>query len=160
MIRRADRLDINTLAAFNIAMALETEGKQLNPEVITRGVGRLMERPEQGFYLIAEKGAQICGSLMITYEWTDWRDGLFWWIQSVYVVPEFRRKGLFRALYEHVLKSATNDPDVRGIRLYVEQANLGAQKTYMAMGMTGTHYRLFEMEFNRSGERMNNETVS
>ncbi len=145
-IRKANLDDVETLARFNIAMALETEAKILDPATITRGVSRLLENPDFGFYLIAESKGHKCGSLMISYEWTDWRDGLFWWIQSVYVEPQFRRQGLFRELFRYVIAEAAKSNDIRGVRLYVEKDNSGACRTYQSLGMEETHYRLYEME--------------
>ncbi len=147
IIRKANLDDVETIARFNIAMALETEAKILDPATITRGVHRLLENPDLGFYLIAESKGLKCGSLMITYEWTDWRDGLFWWIQSVYVDPLFRRQGLFRELFRYVTTEAVKGKDIRGVRLYVEKDNTGARQTYQSLGMGETHYRLYEMEF-------------
>ncbi|HPQ42471.1 MAG TPA: GNAT family N-acetyltransferase [bacterium] len=146
-VRKAIEDDIDTIAAFNRAMAWETEKKRLDPETITRGVARLMARPALGFYLVAETGGCIGASLMITYEWSDWRDGCFWWIQSVYVVPELRRCGGFSALFNAVTALAREDGDVRGLRLYVDHGNDGAQRTYRALGMNPGHYTLYEMEY-------------
>src|SRR6185503_19691231 len=101
-IRLARPGDARAIAAFNAAMALETEGKRLFAEVIGAGVRALLRRPKAGFYLLAETKAEIAGVLMITTEWSDWRNGAFWWIQSVYVRPEFRRQGVYRRLYRHV----------------------------------------------------------
>ena len=146
-IRKATKNDIETIASFNEAMALETEGKILDPKSIRNGVTRLMDRSDLGFYLVAEHDGVIAGSLMITFEWTDWRDGLFWWIQSVFVLPEHRRSGVFRAMYKAVEDLSGNEPDVRGIRLYVEQENAIAQNTYETMGMNRCHYVMYEKEF-------------
>src|SRR6185436_1569492 len=119
-IRLARPGDTQAIVDFNAAMALETEGKRLFPEVIGAGVRSLLRRPKAGFYLLAEKQAEIAGVLMITTEWSDWRNGAFWWIQSVYVRPEFRRQGVYRRLYQHVKRLAKNDRRVCGFRLYVE----------------------------------------
>lgn len=125
-------------------MAWETEKKQLAEVTIQNGVQRLMEKPEYGFYLIAEDSSAIAGTLMVTTEWSDWRDGLFWWIQSVYVAPEFRRQGVYKAMYKKVQDLASENPDVCGFRLYVEKDNIIAQATYKTLGMTATDYLLFE----------------
>jgi len=143
-IRLARPGDAKAIIAFNSAMALETEGKRLFPEVIGAGVRSLLRRPKAGFYLLAETKAQIIGVLMITKEWSDWRNGAFWWIQSVYVRPEFRRKGVYRRLYRHIQQMARKDPGVCGFRLYVERENRRAQATYRALGMERTRYLVFE----------------
>jgi GNAT superfamily N-acetyltransferase len=140
---------VETLAFFNTSLAWETEGKRLDPETITRGLQNLLRRPELGFYLIAEVEGEVAGALMITTEWSDWRNGLFWWIQSVYVRAEYRRQGVFKLLFEEVKQQARKDEEVCGLRLYVEHTNHTAQRAYSALGMEETGYRLFEIEFNR-----------
>lgn len=144
-IRKAMTSDIETIAQFNINMARETENKVLPREIITQGVATLINKPHLGFYLIAEKEGEIVGSLMVTTEWSDWRNGLFWWIQSVYVVKEFRRQGIYSALYERV-KKLSKAERVCGFRLYVEKENEVAQSTYEKLGMKETHYLLYEEE--------------
>ena len=143
-IRRARPGDAKAIVEFNAAMALETEGKRLFPEVIGAGVRSLLRRPKAGFYLLAETRARIVGVLMITTEWSDWRNGAFWWIQSVYVRPAFRRQGVYRCLYRHVQALANKDRRVCGFRLYVERENRRAQATYRALGMEKTRYLVFE----------------
>jgi len=146
-IRQPDLVDAGHLCDFNCAMARETEARELDRPTVLRGVSRLMQRPELGFYLVAETPAEtpeIAGSLMVTSEWSDWRDGLIWWIQSVYVLPQFRRMGIYRQLYSHVQALADNNPDVCGYRLYVEKDNTIAQTTYKTLGMHETEYLLFE----------------
>ena len=143
-IRLAQAQDAPVLAEFNIAMARETEGKRLLPSVVGAGVRRMLADPALGFYLVAEAGAEVAGALMVTTEWSDWRNGRFWWIQSVYVRPQWRRRGVFGALYRHLAEVAENEPDVCGFRLYVERENANAQATYRALGMEGTDYLLFE----------------
>ena len=143
-MRRAEARDARSLVEFNLAMARETEAKELAPEVLGAGVARFIGRPEYGFYLVAEDAGRLVGSLMVTYEWSDWRDGLFWWIQSVYVLPSHRRRGVYRRLYEHVKRLAAEAPDVRGFRLYVEKENRAAQATYEQLGMSETHYLMYE----------------
>ena len=143
-LRRARAADAQTIADFNAAMALETEHKHLLPEVIGAGVRRMLEQPQAGFYLVAESDAQVIGCLMVTYEWSDWRNGRFWWIQSLYVRPDWRRRGVFRGLYAHLKEMAAADPDVCGFRLYVEKDNTGAQQTYIDLGMELTEYRIME----------------
>ena len=144
MFRLATASDAAVLTEFNAAMALETEGKQLLPEVIGAGVRSLLGRPGAGFYLVAEADEQVVGSLLVTKEWSDWRNGEFWWIQSVYVRPAWRRQGIYKRLYRHVQELAAKDPGVCGFRLYVERENRQAQSTYRALGMTETHYLVFE----------------
>jgi ribosomal protein S18 acetylase RimI-like enzyme len=143
-IRLARPGDAQAIVEFNCAMALETEGKRLFPEVIGAGVRSLLRRRNAGFYLLAETREQIAGVLMITTEWSDWRNGAFWWIQSVYVRPEFRRQGVYRRLYRHVQGLAKKDRGVCGFRLYVERENRRAQATYRALGMAKTRYLVFE----------------
>ena len=142
-IRLATPADAGVLIEFNAAMALETEGKELLPDVIGAGVRSLLGNPAAGFYLLAEEDS-AAGSLMITKEWSDWRNGTFWWIQSVYVRPQFRRQGVYKNLYRHVQELASKDPAVCGFRLYVERANERAQATYSALGMKQTHYLVLE----------------
>jgi ribosomal protein S18 acetylase RimI-like enzyme len=145
-VRAADARDVDSLVEFNLAMARETEAKELAPDTLRAGVAGFIERPQYGFYLVAEaeEGAVVVGSLMITYEWSDWRNGLFWWIQSVYVRPAFRRRGVYKTLYEHVKQLAAETPDVRGFRLYVEKENTVAQDAYTRLGMSETYYKMFE----------------
>ncbi len=150
-VRRANRSDIEILARFNQAMAQESEDKPLDLDRIKAGIDGLLQRPAEGYYLIADDAhGDPAGALMLTFEWSDWRNGRFWWIQSVYVHPEYRRKGVYRALHEHVRNAARTDPESCGLRLYVERDNTGAQATYVEMGMVETHYRLYEEELPRS----------
>ena len=142
--RRAGESDADTIAAFNAAMALETEGKALIPEVIGAGVRRLIGMPSLGFYIVAEHASEVVACLMITNEWSDWRNGLFWWIQSVYVKRGFRRQGVYRRMYEHVRSLAQSDTSVCGFRLYVEKENETAHATYSSLGMKETDYLLYE----------------
>ena len=143
-IRPATLADADVLAAANAAMALETEGKRLLPQVIGAGVRRSLGDASMGFYLVAESAGEFAGCLMVTYEWSDWRCGRFWYIQSVYIPQPWRRRGVFRALYAHLGELAANDPDVCGFRLYVERDNVRAQATYRSLGMTQTDYLLLE----------------
>lgn len=159
-IRPAKPCDVDVLARFNCALAEETEGKQLDPPTVHSGVARLIDRPAAGQYLVAEQVALpdaepdglLIGCLMTTREWSDWRDGAFVWLQSVYVLPEFRRQGVFKSLYLHLQQEAQADPDICGLRLYVEHDNRAAQTTYAELGMTQTRYHLYEVEFGRSRE--------
>ncbi|HEU4441369.1 MAG TPA: N-acetyltransferase [Burkholderiales bacterium] len=143
-VRLATPQDAPVLIEFNAAMALETEQKELLPEVIGAGVRSLLGNPAAGFYVLAEKDDRVLGALMITKEWSDWRNGTFWWIQSVYVRPELRRQGVYKLLYRHVQELAADDPAVCGFRLYVEHENARAQATYRALGMKQTRYLVFE----------------
>jgi ribosomal protein S18 acetylase RimI-like enzyme len=143
-VRLATLHDAPVLVEFNAAMALETEHKELLPDVIGAGVRSLLGNPASGFYVVAEKDDRVAGALMITKEWSDWRNGTFWWIQSVYVRPDLRRQGVYKLLYRHVQKLAANDSAVCGFRLYVERENARAQATYNALGMKKTGYLVFE----------------
>ena len=146
-IRRGEIRDVATLTVFNRAMAAETEDLTLGKEVVRAGGRGLIEHPEYGFYLLAESDtAGVLGSLMVTYEWSDWRDGLIWWLQSVYVCPEARRRGVFRALYRAVRQEAL-DAGARGLRLYVERHNHSARNTYRQLGMSDSDYLLLEALF-------------
>jgi len=143
-IRRAILPDSKALAEFNISMARETEGIELIPRVIRAGVETMIGNPQMGFYLVVEDAGDIQASLMVTTEWSDWRNGLFWWIQSVYVTEAYRRQGLYRELYERVKSLAEAEKHVCGFRLYVEHENLVAQKTYRSLGMIETGYKMYE----------------
>lgn len=143
-IRLAKIEDADTLIGFNRAMALETENKHLAADDVSQGVKKLLSNPDLGFYIVAESDGEIVGALMVTTEWSDWRDGFFWWIQSVYVTLNWRRRGVFTRLYKFVRQLAKGDPSICGFRLYVERDNLAAQKTYEAVGMQKTPYCLFE----------------
>ena len=144
IIRKALLTDAETIADFNSAMALETEGKSLNKEKINAGVANLFNHPEYGFYIVAEAGNRVVGCLLITYEWSDWRNGLIWWIQSVYIHPDFRRQGIYRQMYTFIKNLASFENNVRGFRLYVEKENRIAQNTYRNLGMEETVYNMYE----------------
>ncbi len=144
IIRQALSQDTAELVELNINIARETEAVELIPEVIGAGVKTLIENPKMGFYLVVELDNRIQASLMVTNEWSDWRNGMFWWIQSVYVQPNYRRQGLYRELYERVKELAEQDPSVCGFRLYVERENTRAQKTYQSLGMRETVYKMYE----------------
>lgn len=143
MIRLAERRDISAVAEWNAAMAWETEQKRLDPQVLLRGVTAVLDEPRRGFYLVAERDGKAVGCLLVTYEWSDWRDGDFWWIQSVYVAPEARRGGVFRGMYSDVAQRAKQAGAV-GLRLYVETENARAQQTYRELGMEQCHYFMYE----------------
>ena len=147
LIRIGELRDLDVLVEFNRALVCESEGKELPLDVVSAGVETLLNRTNLGFYLLAEKNGKVAGSLMITTEWSDWRNGLYWWIQSVYVRPEFRRQGIYRKLYDFVKQKAKNEQDglrVCGFKLYVERQNTVAQKTYKALGMKESYYLLYE----------------
>jgi ribosomal protein S18 acetylase RimI-like enzyme len=146
-VRRATSDDIDDLVAFNAAMARETESKELPFETLASGVRSLILDNRKGFYLVADVDGKAVGALMVTFEWSDWRDGQFWWLQSVYVRPAYRRQGVFRSLYQHLENMARDQDDVCGLRLYVEKANDIAQATYNTMGMDETGYVVYGVEF-------------
>lgn len=143
-IRIAEKQDAPALVEFNQAMALETEGKKLNSGVLQKGVEAIFEDEKKGFYVVAETGGKIVGGLMITFEWSDWRNAWFWWIQSVYILPEYRGRSIYRLLYEYVKEKANESKNVCGFRLYVEKENEKAQKVYEKLGMESSHYLMYE----------------
>ncbi len=147
IIRPANKGDIPAIVRFNSAMALETEDKQIDQIVLTQGITALLNNPERGFYTMAESAGQCVGQVMVTYEWSDWRNGTFWWIQSVYIDPAWRRRGVYTSLYRHILKQAQAQPGICGLRLYVDHHNRTAQNTYTTLGMAAAHYDLFEVDF-------------
>lgn len=138
--------DLNTITEFQMLMALETEELALEKDILTRGVESAIQDSSKGEYFILRdaSSAKPMAMLMITKEWSDWRNGWVWWIQSVFVKEEFRKNGLYRALYQHIQKIVKESKDIRGIRLYVDKRNVKAQKVYNALGMTGDHYSTFE----------------
>ena len=146
-VRTATRDDAETIAQNNIAMALEAEHKRLDPEIARAGVRSVFGDARHGRYFVAERDGNVVGQLMITYEWSDWRNGVFWWIQSVYVDPGARRRGVFRTLYSCVEELARADPQVCGIRLYVERENYRAQETYRRCGMHDGGYVVMEVDY-------------
>lgn len=144
LVRRAEADDADAIAQFNIAMAWETEQKHLDPPTIAHGVRAVLDNGEYGFYLVATCYDEVAGSLLVTFEWSDWRCGLFWWIQSLYVRPGFRRRGVLKALHQFLSAEASQEPNVCGVRLYVEQSNSIAQSAYAALGMRKTGYEIYE----------------
>jgi ribosomal protein S18 acetylase RimI-like enzyme len=149
-VRAARRGDVVAIVDFQRAMARETEGKDLDRARVTRGVEAVFDAADgkdRGWYLVAEADGVAVASLMVTYEWSDWRAGWFWWIQSVYVVAPHRGQGVYRALYAEVLRLARERGDVCGVRLYVEHDNTAAQAVYERLGMQRTHYHLYEVDF-------------
>ena len=143
-IRVEEQSDLASLVSFNQLMASETEDKTLDEQILRKGVANLIDDKNKGFYLVAEVNQQVVGSLMVTTEWSDWRNAIFWWIQSVYIVPSHRRIGVYAKLYAQVKALAEQEDNVCGFRLYVEKDNLVAQKTYQALGMQESHYLMFE----------------
>lgn len=143
-IRQALQNDKAALVAFNLAMAKETEGRELDATLLSQGVSRLLGSPEKGFYLVADIEGEIAGSLMVTFEWSDWQAKDYYWIQSVYISPQYRRQGIYKKLYQAVKDRAEAQGGAASFRLYVEQHNQVAQNTYSALGMTQSHYLLFE----------------
>ncbi len=149
-IRDASPADAEMIADFNARLALETEDLRLDPATLRRGVDKVLADPSKGRYWVAETGGRVVGCTMVTYEWSDWRDANLWWIQSVYVHPDARRRGVFRALYAHV-RSAALAAGAGGIRLYVERENTTAQGTYTSLGMMMTPYRVMSEMLGREG---------
>ena len=147
LVRRATPADAPAIVEFQRLVALETEGKDLDFPTVTTGVDVVMSSHDRGFYIVAELDDSVVGSLLITYEWSDWRNATFWWIQSVFVDAEYRRRGVYTAMHNHVLNRAEQDPAICGVRLYVERANIGAQATYKHLGMDHSHYDLYEVDF-------------
>lgn len=145
-IRTANVSDSTIIARFNAAMAVESEGINLDRDVLTAGVGEALADSGKAFYLLSEVDGIPVGQLMVTYEWSDWRNGWIWWIQSVYVAPEHRRKGIYRGLYHKLKKMAADAGNVRGIRLYVMRDNAVAKRTYESLGMHHSEYDLYETE--------------
>jgi ribosomal protein S18 acetylase RimI-like enzyme len=144
-VRRATREDIPNLVDANLCIARETENFELNRDTVTMGVTAVFDKEERGFYVVAAKEGQFAGSLMVTFEWSDWRNKNAYWIQSVYVRPEHRRQGVFKALYDYV--AADSLANAGALRLYVDHDNEVAQKTYAAVGMEASHYRMYELDY-------------
>ena len=143
VIRKAVVDDAESIVAFQKAMAWETEEYHLDDGIVTPGVTAVFKSPALGQYYVAESDGQVVASLLITSEWSDWRNASVWWFQSVYVLPGYRRKGVFRMMYEYIRKEAES-AGVAGLRLYVESANIIARKTYESLGMTSEHYTMYE----------------
>lgn len=152
IIRPATPSDEECIVDFNLRLAEETEGKTLDRAVLESGVAALLSNPDKGRYFVAEAASgqvigQVIGQVMITYEWSDWRNGLFWWLQSVYVAKECRQQGVFSALFDHIAQLASEEPQVCGIRLYVDKENAPAQATYGARGFERANYEVMELVF-------------
>ncbi|MBI2620163.1 MAG: GNAT family N-acetyltransferase [Ignavibacteriales bacterium] len=146
-IRQATRQDGPVIAQFNALMAQETEHRSLDHRALRHGVEAVLADSSKGIYYVAEVEGHVVGQLLLTYEWSDWRSGVFWWIQSVFVREEYRGKGIFKAMYRHVQSLARKDPEVCGLRLYVDGGNERARKTYERLGMNKTSYELYEVDF-------------
>ena len=142
-IRKATPEDSSAIIDFQKKMAWETEKLALTPEIVTKGVNAVFANFSFGQYWVAEEEGNVLASLLITNEWSDWRNTNVWWFQSVYVLPAFRRKGIFRSMYQHI-KNEADKQGVAGLRLYVESNNSRAQKTYEALGMKSEHYQMYE----------------
>jgi len=151
IVRPAREEDAGMIASFSAALALETERRVLDEERLRQGTQSLLESPRHGFFMVAELAdlgsPQLVGQLMITYEWSDWRNAAFWWIQSVYVAPAYRRRGVFRRMHDTVMATAKADPKVCGVRLYVEKENRVAQIVYQRVGMAPSAYAVYEQDF-------------
>jgi GNAT superfamily N-acetyltransferase len=146
IVRPATLADLDAIVAGNLALAEESENLRLDRETLRAGVGALLEGRAPGRYWVADSEGVVVGQLLITFEWSDWRNRMVWWIQSVYVAPPARRGGVFRALYDHVRTEARRE-GAAGLRLYVDVTNSRAQAVYAALGMKGDHYRVFEDMF-------------
>ena len=151
-IRNATRADIDRIAEFQQAMALETENRTLDPSVSTQGIIAIFDDPLKGFYIVAvsdsdeSNAGEVVGSLLITYEWSDWSNANHWWIQSVYVDAAWRRRGVYRTMYDHILALTRDRSDICSIRLYVERTNTIAKQAYKNLGMSHSHYDMYEID--------------
>jgi len=146
-VRPAGMADVEFIVDFNQRLAWETEGLKLDESAVKAGVAGLLEDASRGCYFMSELSGRVVGQIGLTYEWSDWRNGNFWWIQSVYVLREVRRAGVFRALYHHVETMALEDPACTGLRLYVEPENQRAIETYRALGLSDAPYQMLELDF-------------
>ena len=152
-IRRATMADVDTISTFNAALARETEGRRLNDLLLRAGVESLLQDSSKGWYAVAVNSlgvdqSKIIGQILITFEWSDWRNGYFWWLQSLYVDQHYRQQGIFRQLYEYVWEQAQANPEkVCGFRLYVERENHQAHQVYAKIGFQETMYRMHEIDF-------------
>ncbi len=143
-IRLASQEDQQIIADFQLKMAMETENFQLDPETVSTGVNAVLRDPAKGKYFVADDDGLVVASLLITFEWSDWRNKWVAWIQSVYVIDEYRQRGVFRKMYEHIRSWAKQDAEIAGLRLYVDKSNHRAIEVYKRIGMNGEHYQLFE----------------
>jgi RimJ/RimL family protein N-acetyltransferase len=145
LIRKSEPADIAVIAEFQQQLALETENYHLDISIVKNGIKAMFDDRSLGMYFIAERNGEIVGCHSITYEWSDWRNGMVWWIQSVYVVKSQRKHGIFKAMFDNLKEFVQKDPGIVGLRLYVDKTNLRAQEVYQKMGMNGEHYSVFEM---------------
>ena len=144
IVREATPDDARIIASFQLSMASETEQLLLDPDVVDKGVGAVFDDPGKGKYYVTEINGEVIGSLMTTYEWSDWRNGTVLWIQSVFILPQYRRMGAYRKMYLFLQEKVLSDNSLRGIRLYVDKSNNRAQTTYLDLGMNADHYQTFE----------------
>ena len=143
-IRKATIADIPVLVAFQQKLAQETENVTLDNAILHKGMQAMFDDPSKGFYNVVEDNGVVIGCHMITYEWSDWRNGLVWWLQSVYVIESYRKQGIFKLMYENIVRIIQNDSSLIGLRLYVDKTNARAMKVYESMGMNGEHYTVYE----------------
>jgi GNAT superfamily N-acetyltransferase len=143
-IRPAKSQDISAIADFQVRLAAETENMILSTDIVSTGIQALFNDPGKGVYYVAEVRDKIAGCFLITYEWSDWRNGMVWWLQSVFVSEPFRRQGVFRKMHEYIVDTIRKDPSILGLRLYVDKSNSQAQQVYRLLGMNGDHYTVFE----------------
>ena len=143
-VRQATRNDIDIIVRFNSEMAYETENIILSQQKLVKGVTAVFEDFTKGFYIVAECDGTVVGQAMITYEWSDWRNAVVWWIQSVYILPDYRKSGVFRSIFEQI-KLLARESNACGLRLYVDRDNIIAKKAYNNLGMKESHYDLYEM---------------
>ena len=144
IIRQANEKDSSSIVEFQLAMALETEQLELHEPTVIKGVSAIFDDQSKGIYYVADVNGQVVGSLLTTFEWSDWRNGTVLWIQSVYVRPESRKKSVFSRLYKHIQELVATNPDLRGIRLYADKTNTSAHGVYEHLGMTSEHYQMYE----------------
>lgn len=144
IIRQANETDLASIVEFQLAMALETERLQLHKPTVLKGVAAVFDDPSKGIYYVAETDGMVVGSLLTTFEWSDWRNGTVLWIQSVYVRNEYRKRSIFSHLYKHIQEKVASNTDLRGIRLYADKTNSSAHGVYEHLGMTAEHYQMFE----------------
>lgn len=145
VIRKSQLRDLPTLIDFQQRLALETENFELDAATVKKGIEAMFKDPAKGTYFVAEVDGELAGCHSITYEWSDWRNGMVWWLQSVYVAEKHRKNGVFKAMFENLKSLIANDPSLAGLRLYVDKTNTRAQKVYESIGMNGEHYSVFEL---------------
>ena len=145
VIRTFTKADIPVIANFQQRLAEETENVTLDRNKLVKGIEAMLSDPNRGTYYLAELDGQVVGCHSITFEWSDWRNGMVWWLQSLYVIESQRKNGVFKKMFEHLQRTINNDPNIVGLRLYVDKTNTRAQQVYQAMGMNGEHYSVFEL---------------